>query len=45
VLDPAARLEVIAPSRVADERFRAWWARQGRFRGGPDKIADLARFK
>jgi class 3 adenylate cyclase len=42
--DPAAGLEVIAPSRVADERFRAWWARQQRFRGGPDKIADLVRF-
>jgi class 3 adenylate cyclase len=44
LLDPAAGLEVVAPSRVADERFRAWWARQQRFRGGPDKIADLLRF-
>jgi class 3 adenylate cyclase len=44
LLDPAAGLEVIAPSRVADERFRTWYARLGRVRGGPDKIADLVRF-
>jgi class 3 adenylate cyclase len=37
-------MEVIAPSRVADEGFRAWYARQQRIRGGPDKIADLIRF-
>jgi class 3 adenylate cyclase len=42
--DPAASLEVLAPSRVADERFRAWFARSWRFRGGPDKIVDLSRF-
>jgi class 3 adenylate cyclase len=41
--DPAAGLDFAAPSRVADERFRAWWARQRRFRGGPDKIADIVR--
>jgi class 3 adenylate cyclase len=44
MMDPAAGLEVIAPSRVADERFRAWCTRQQRVRGGPDKIADLIRF-
>jgi class 3 adenylate cyclase len=34
---------VVAPSRVADERFRAWYARSARFGGGPDQIADLTR--
>jgi class 3 adenylate cyclase/pimeloyl-ACP methyl ester carboxylesterase len=42
--DPAAGLDFLAPSRVADERFRAWYDRQRRFRGGPDKLADLVRF-
>jgi class 3 adenylate cyclase/pimeloyl-ACP methyl ester carboxylesterase len=37
-------LEIMAPSRVSDERFRAWLARSARFRGGPDKVADLVRF-
>jgi class 3 adenylate cyclase/pimeloyl-ACP methyl ester carboxylesterase len=40
LLDPAAGLDFLAPSRVADERFRAWFARSARFRGGPDKLAD-----
>jgi pimeloyl-ACP methyl ester carboxylesterase len=31
----AAALEVMAPSRVADERFRAWYARSGRFAVAP----------
>jgi class 3 adenylate cyclase len=38
-----AALEIVAPSRVADERFRAWYARSARFRGGPDRVADIAR--
>jgi class 3 adenylate cyclase len=40
LLDPAAGLDFLAPSRVGDERFRAWFARSARFRGGPDKLAD-----
>jgi len=36
-------LEMVAPSRVADERFRAWYARSTRFGGGPDEVADLVR--
>jgi class 3 adenylate cyclase len=44
MVDPAAGLAIIAPSRVADERFRAWYSRQQRIRGGPDKLADLVRF-
>jgi class 3 adenylate cyclase len=36
-------LELIASSRVADERFRAWYARSARYTAGPDKIADLVR--
>jgi class 3 adenylate cyclase len=35
--------ERLAPSRVGDDRFRAWLARSNRFRGGPDKIADFVR--
>jgi class 3 adenylate cyclase len=41
LLDPAAGLDILAPSRLADERFRAWYASTFRFRGGPDKLADL----
>jgi class 3 adenylate cyclase/pimeloyl-ACP methyl ester carboxylesterase len=37
----AAGLEVLAPSRVADERFRAWYARSSRVGGGRDEVADL----
>ena len=36
-------LDLVAPSRVADESFRAWYARSARFGGGPDQIADLVR--
>jgi hypothetical protein len=39
----APSLELIAPSRVADERFRAWYARSARFGAGPDRVADLVR--
>jgi class 3 adenylate cyclase len=39
----AAVLEVAAPDRVADERFRAWYARSARFTGGPDRVADMVR--
>jgi class 3 adenylate cyclase/pimeloyl-ACP methyl ester carboxylesterase len=37
----AAGLQVLAPSRVADERFRAWYARSSRVGGGRDEVADL----
>jgi pimeloyl-ACP methyl ester carboxylesterase len=36
-------VEVVAPSRVADERFRAWFARSARHTRGPNLIADMAR--
>jgi class 3 adenylate cyclase/pimeloyl-ACP methyl ester carboxylesterase len=39
----AAALEVVAPERVADERFRSWFARSSRFAGGPDQIAAVVR--
>jgi pimeloyl-ACP methyl ester carboxylesterase len=35
--------QMLAPSRVADERFRAWYTRPMRSFGGPDRIADLVR--
>src|SRR6516165_6584151 len=36
-----ATVEVLAPSRRADERFRAWYARSARFGAGPDEMADF----
>jgi class 3 adenylate cyclase len=36
-------LEIVAPSRIADERFRAWYARRARVAGGPDQIGGLLR--
>jgi hypothetical protein len=33
----------VAPSRIADERFRAWFARSQRYAGGPDLTAEMAR--
>jgi class 3 adenylate cyclase/pimeloyl-ACP methyl ester carboxylesterase len=36
-------LAVLAPSRVADERFRAWYARSARFSFGPDQVVDMIR--
>jgi class 3 adenylate cyclase/pimeloyl-ACP methyl ester carboxylesterase len=39
----AAAVEVVAPSRMADDRFRAWYARSARFTGGPDQAADMTR--
>ena len=39
----AAVLEALAPSRLADERFRAWYARSMRFAGGPGQIAEILR--
>jgi class 3 adenylate cyclase len=36
-------LEMVAPSRVADDRFRAWYARSMRFGAGPDQVANLMR--
>jgi class 3 adenylate cyclase len=38
-------VERVAPSRIADERFRAWFARSTRFGGGPDEIASIIRYK
>jgi class 3 adenylate cyclase/pimeloyl-ACP methyl ester carboxylesterase len=39
----AAILEVAAPTRVADEHFRAWYARAARFSAGPDQVAGTVR--
>jgi class 3 adenylate cyclase len=39
----APNLEIPAPSRVADERFRAWFARSSRFNAGPDQVAERVR--
>jgi class 3 adenylate cyclase/pimeloyl-ACP methyl ester carboxylesterase len=39
----APNLELLAPSRAADERFRAWFTRARRFHRGPDQVARLVR--
>jgi class 3 adenylate cyclase len=39
----APPVELLAPSRIADERFRAWYTRSVRFLSGPDLMADMAR--
>jgi class 3 adenylate cyclase len=38
-----SNLELVAPSRVTDERFRAWFTRTARFGGGPDQVAEMVR--
>jgi class 3 adenylate cyclase len=38
-----AFVDVTAPSRAADGRFRAWFARSVRFNGGPDQVGDFVR--
>jgi class 3 adenylate cyclase len=38
-----AVLEILAPSRITDELFRAWYARSARFGGGPDQVAAMVR--
>jgi class 3 adenylate cyclase/pimeloyl-ACP methyl ester carboxylesterase len=39
----ATVLRIVAPSRVADDRFRAWFARTQRVGGGPDQVAAISR--
>jgi class 3 adenylate cyclase len=39
----SAAVDFIAPSRSADQRFRAWHARMQRFGGSPDQLADIIR--
>jgi class 3 adenylate cyclase len=43
LLDTAPNLEILAPSQVTNERFRAWYARSVRFGGGPDRVGDFLR--
>jgi class 3 adenylate cyclase len=38
-----AAVDFVAPSRSADQRFRAWHARLARFGGSPDQLAGLVR--
>src|SRR5262249_40763152 len=38
-----AALEDLAPSVLADDRFRTWYARSTRFHGGPDQVAEAIR--
>jgi pimeloyl-ACP methyl ester carboxylesterase len=39
----SAAVDFVAPSRSTDQRFRAWYARTGRFGSSPDQLADLIR--
>jgi class 3 adenylate cyclase len=41
--DTGAELEVLAPSRVGDDRFRTWWARAHRLGVGAELFAESAR--
>jgi len=41
--DPAVAIQLFAPSRIADERFNAWYARTARFIAGPNLVADMVR--
>ena len=41
--DPAVAIQLLAPSRIADERFNAWYARTMRFSAGPNLVADMVR--
>jgi class 3 adenylate cyclase len=36
-------VDMVAPSRVGDERFRTWYVRSARSTGGPDQVAKLSR--
>jgi class 3 adenylate cyclase len=36
-------VDFVAPSRSADQQFRAWYARAGRFGGSPSQFADIVR--
>jgi class 3 adenylate cyclase len=36
-------VDFVAPSRSADQQFRAWYARAGRFGGSPNQFADIVR--
>jgi class 3 adenylate cyclase len=41
--DSGRALELLAPSRMADERFRAWWARSQRLGVGAGVFGETAR--
>ena len=41
--EPAVAIRLLAPSRIADERFNAWYARTMRFSAGPNMVADMVR--
>ena len=36
-------VDFVAPSRSADQRFRAWYARAGRMGGSPNQLAEIIR--
>jgi class 3 adenylate cyclase len=38
-----AAVDLLAPSRIVDERFRAWYSRSGRYSGGPEQVAAVVR--
>jgi pimeloyl-ACP methyl ester carboxylesterase len=41
--DTGAELEFLAPSRIGDDRFRAWWARAQRLGVGAEMFAEVSR--
>jgi class 3 adenylate cyclase len=41
--DTGAILELLAPSRIGDDRFRGWWARAQRLGVGAEQFGEMAR--
>ena len=41
--DPAVAIQLLAPSRIGEDRFNDWYARTMRFSAGPNLVADMVR--
>ena len=41
--ETSTAVDFVAPSRSADQQFRAWYARAGRFGGSPNQFAEIVR--
>jgi class 3 adenylate cyclase len=41
--ETSTAVEALAPSRIGDDGFRAWYSRSGRYSGGPEQVAAVVR--
>ena len=41
--DTGSTLELLVPSRVGDDRFRAWWTRSSHLQVGSDEVVEILR--